>query len=103
MVGKAIARISLLTAAGLWLTAATVSSGVEENLTYQGNKARITVGTIKSKADKCPDEMAAAIGEMLSTALTNTGKFIVLASHEEVAVLADEIELAQSDYVEEGR
>jgi OmpA-OmpF porin, OOP family len=75
---------------------------VEENLTYQGNKARIAVGTIKAKADDCDDEMAAAIGEMLSTALANNDKFIVLASQEEMGELIDEIELGQSEYVEEG-
>jgi OOP family OmpA-OmpF porin len=75
---------------------------VEENLTYQGNKARIAVGTIKSKAGDCDDEMAAAIGEMLSTALANNNKFIVLASQEEMGELVDEIELGQSEYVEEG-
>ncbi|TET96113.1 MAG: hypothetical protein E3J26_01735, partial [Candidatus Zixiibacteriota bacterium] len=78
-------------------------AGVEENLTYQGNKARITVGKIKSKTGKCTYDMAAAVGEMLSTALANNEKFIVLASQEEVAELADEIDLGQSGYVEEGR
>ncbi|RKX29677.1 MAG: hypothetical protein DRP47_01155 [Candidatus Zixiibacteriota bacterium] len=87
---------------GVLLVGTTVAD-VEENLTYQGNKARITVGKIKPKADRCSHDMAASIGEMLSSALTNTGKFIVLASQEEVAELADEIELGQSDYVEEGR
>jgi len=76
---------------------------VEENLTYQGNKARIAVGKIKSKTGKCTYDMAAAVGEMLSTALANNEKFIVLASQEEVAELADEIDLGQSGYVEEGR
>lgn len=78
-------------------------AGVEENLTYQGNKARIVVGKIKSKTGKCTYDMAAAVGEMLSTALANNEKFIVLASQEEVAELADEIDLGQSGYVEEGR
>jgi OOP family OmpA-OmpF porin len=76
---------------------------VEETLTYQGNKARIAVGKIKSKTGKCTYDMAAAVGEMLSTALANNEKFIVLASQEEVAELADEIDLGQSEYVEEGR
>lgn len=80
-----------------------VNAGVQEKLTYQGGKARITVGNIKSKASDCDDEMAASIGEMLSTALANNEKFIVLASQEEVQELADEIELGKSDYVEEGR
>jgi outer membrane protein OmpA-like peptidoglycan-associated protein/curli biogenesis system outer membrane secretion channel CsgG len=79
------------------------SAQVEENLTYQGNKARITVGKIKPKAKKCSNDIAAAIGEMLSTALTNNPKFIVLASQEEVDELIDEIELGKSGYVEEGR
>ncbi|MEA3297516.1 MAG: CsgG/HfaB family protein [candidate division Zixibacteria bacterium] len=74
-----------------------------DNLIYQGNKARITVGKIKPKASKCSRDMGAAIGEMLSTSLANTGKFITLASQEEIDELADEIELGQSGYVEEGR
>ena len=80
-----------------------VAADVEETLTYQGNKARITVGKIKPKADKCTYDMAAAVGEMLSTALANNEKFIVLASQEEVAELADEIDLGQSGYVEQGK
>ncbi len=76
---------------------------VEDNLTYQGNKARITVGKIKSKARKCGNDLAASVGEMLSTALTNNEKFIVLASQEEVEELADEIDFAESGYAEEGR
>ncbi len=79
------------------------TADVEETLTYQGNKARITVGKIKPKADRCSYDVAAAVGEMLSTALANNEKFIVLASQEEVEELADEIDLAQSGYVEEGR
>ncbi|MBU0985268.1 MAG: OmpA family protein [candidate division Zixibacteria bacterium] len=92
---------------GLLLILTLVCGGavadVEETLTYQGNRARIAVGTIKPKADRCTRDMAAAIGEMLSTTLVNTEKFIVLASQEEVGELADEIDLAQSGYVEEGR
>ncbi len=93
----------LLFALAVFLLSGVVAAGVEENLTYQGNKARITVGKIKPKASKCSSEIAAAIGEMLSTSLTNTGKFIVLASQEEVAELAEEIDFAQSGYVEAGK
>lgn len=85
------------------LCGTALASDVEDNLTYQGAKARVVVGNIKAKADQCSNEMASAIGEMLSTALTNTGKFIVLASQEEVAELAEEIDFAQSGYVEEGK
>lgn len=75
----------------------------EEIVNYQGNKARITVGKIKSKASKCSSTMARGIGEMLSTALTNSDNFIVLANKEEVGELIDEIDLGESGYVEEGR
>ncbi|MCD6250525.1 MAG: OmpA family protein [candidate division Zixibacteria bacterium] len=88
----------------LVLVAGSVVAGdIEENLTYQGDKARIMVGTFKSKASDCDYGMAAAIGEMLSTALVNTDKFVVLASHEEVGELAEEIEFAQSEYAEAGQ
>ncbi|SYZ72402.1 exported hypothetical protein [Candidatus Zixiibacteriota bacterium] len=87
----------------LILLAVAVSAGVNEKVTYQGNKARIAVGTIKSKAADCDDEMAASIGEMLSTALANEEKFIVLASQEEVGELKEEIEMAESGDVEEGK
>lgn len=79
------------------------AGNVEDNLTYQGNKARITVGKIKNKASGCSGQKAKAIGEMLSTALANDPKFIVLASGEEVDELIDEINFGQSGYVEEGR
>lgn len=74
-----------------------------DDVTYQGNKARITVGKIKTKASKCPWDLAESIGEMISTSLANNDKFIVLASQEEVDELIDEIDLGQSGYVEEGR
>lgn len=61
------------------------------------------MGKIKSKASKCSSTMARGIGEMLSTALTNSDNFIVLANKEEVDELIDEIDLGQSGYVEEGR
>jgi len=74
-----------------------------DDITYQGNKARISVGNIKDKASGISAQEASAVGEMLSTALVNTGKYIVLASQEEVGELIDEIDLGQSGYVEEGR
>lgn len=90
----------LLTCIILWFGLAFGDMG--DKVTYQGNKARITVGIIKSKAD-CSSDEAEAIGEMLSTALTNNERFIVLASQEEVDELIGEIELGESEYVEEGR
>lgn len=83
--------------------AAVFASDIEDNLTYQGDKARILVGTIKSKANQCSYAMAASIGEMLSSTLVNTGRFIVLASHEEVGELAEELAFSESEYAESGQ
>ncbi len=74
-----------------------------EKLTYQGNKARIVVGSVKDKADGCSYEVAEAMGEMLSTALAQNDKFIVLAGKDETGELMDEIDFGESGYVEEGR
>ena len=98
-VGSLAAATALL---GL-LAAGTAVAGAKDRLTEQNNKCRIVVGTIKSNADQCDWSMAAAIGQMLSTALANEDRFIVLASQDEVAELAGEIELAESGMVEEGR
>jgi len=95
--------IIMVIALALFVGYVSAVADVEETAKYQGNKARITVGKIKPKARKCSNDMAAAIGEMLSTALANTDRFIVLASQEEVKELAEEINLGQSGYVEEGR
>jgi OOP family OmpA-OmpF porin len=76
---------------------------MNETVAYQGNKARVAVGKIKDKARGCSWEVAQAVGEMLSTALTNSGRFIVLASQEEVDELIEEIDFGQSGYAEEGR
>ncbi|MDH5432605.1 MAG: CsgG/HfaB family protein [Gammaproteobacteria bacterium] len=80
----------------------TRAASIEENLTYQGNKARIVVGTIKSKAAQCSTSMANSIGEMLSTSLSNVGNLIVLANQDEVAELAEELQMVNSGYVEQG-
>jgi len=93
----------LLAALGVFLLGSMTMADVEEKLTYQGDKARIAVGIIKDKADGCTWQLAEAVGEMLSTALANDPKFIVLASGEETDGLIDEIDFGQSGYVEEGR
>jgi len=100
---RCLTIVCTLVVCALLLIPAGIRADVKENLTYQGGKARIAVGNIKSKASDCSYDMAAAIGEMLSTALVNTDRFIVLASQEETAELAEEIDFAQSGYVEEGR
>jgi OOP family OmpA-OmpF porin len=48
----------------------------------QGTKARIRIGQMSASANQCTFEMAEAIGNMLSTALVNTNKFIVFSSQD---------------------
>ena len=87
----------------VWVAALAQAGSIEEKLTYQGNKARIAVGRIKSKASKCTYRMAESLGEMLSTALTNNDRFIVLASGEDLAEIAQEVQFGQSGMVEKGK
>ena len=99
---QTILRLLVVAVLAVSLLAGHLPADINETAGYQGNKARITIGKIKDKAQGCSWEIAAAVGEMLSTALTNSGRFIVLASQEEVGELIDEIDLGQSGYVEEG-
>lgn len=102
MSGSSVSRFSFVLIATIIFCFSQAIGDMGDKVTYQGNKARITVGTIKSKAD-CSSDEASAIGEMLSTALANNERFIVLASQEEVDELIEEIDLGESEYVEEGR
>ncbi len=59
-----------------------VSHKAEAAAAGQGTKARIRIGQMNTSADYCTYEMAEAIGNMLSTALVNTNKFIVFSSQD---------------------
>ncbi len=85
------------------LVGSVLAESIEDKLTYQGNRARISVGRIKTKANRCSGTMASSFGEMLSTALTNNPRFIVLASGEDLGEIMDEIRFAQGGAVEEGK
>ena len=37
-----------------FLIGSVMAESIEDKLTYQGNKARISVGRIKTKASRCP-------------------------------------------------
>jgi OmpA-OmpF porin, OOP family len=100
---RTVGILAVATALLCLLAAGSAAAGTQDRLTEQNNKCRIVVGQIKSDAGQCDGSMAAAIGQMLSTALANEDRFIVLASQEEVAELAGEIELSESGMVEEGR
>lgn len=80
---------SLIVACFLLFSLVSVLAATEEKDSSQGNKARLMVGKIESGAGKCSDDMADAIGEMLSTALVNTDRFIVLASQEKGGLPTD--------------
>ncbi len=85
------------------LVGSVLAESMEDKLTYQGNKARISVGRIKTKANNCSGTMASSFGEMLSTALTNNPRFIVLASGEDLGEIMDEIRFAEGGAVEAGK
>ncbi len=53
----------------------------------QGDKARITVGAIESKDNKCSSSAAAAFGEMLSSALANTNRFVLFIDGERAEIM----------------
>jgi OOP family OmpA-OmpF porin len=80
---KNLKRLAILIAVLVLVVGrASILVGAEGTDSKQGNKARIEVGKIISKVGECSNEMAAAIGEMLSVALANTDKFIVLSGQE---------------------
>ncbi len=54
------------------------SSRANEGEGHQDHKARIAVGEITSSTGKCTSGMTSAVGDLLSTALANTQRFVVL-------------------------
>lgn len=84
-------------------TVQTTGPTVQEVLTYQGPKARIAVGRFTCKAAKCTYEIGEGLADMLATALFRTGRFIVLERGEGLKAIQEELELAQSGYVEAGK
>ncbi len=71
----------LITILPVFLPLAGAAAGwnVLEAQAEQGDKARIAVTEVTSKAGDCSSAMASAIGDMLATALANTRRFVVLA------------------------
>ena len=78
------------------------SSGptVEQTIKYEGPKARIAVANFKCKAAKCSGEIGSGIADMLTTALFQTGKFIVLERGEGLEAIQKELNLSSSGYVQ---
>ena len=81
------------------------SSGptVEQSIKYEGPKARIAVANFKCKAAKCSGEIGSGIADMLTTALFQTGKFIVLERGEGLKAIQSELNLSSSGYVQKGK
>ncbi len=102
-----VSKVLLLAVAALLISACTetttnVQTGgptVQEVLTYQGPKARIAVASFKCKAAKCGGHIGDGLADMLATALFRTGRFIVLERGEGFEEIKKELELAQSEYV----
>ena len=75
----------------------TSNQNVNEIVKYKGAKARIAVASFKCKAAKCNGEIGSGIADMLTTALFNSGKFIVIErSNEGFSAVERELQLSQS-------
>lgn len=87
-------------------TSTTVTNSgpsVAEVATYQGPRARIAVSTFECKAAKCGRDIGDGLSDMLTTALFQSNRFIVLESQSSLGAVLDELDFAQSGYVEEGK
>jgi len=74
----------------------TSSQNINEIAKYKGPKARIAVASFKCKAAKCNGAIGSGIADMLTTALFNSGKFIVLErSKEGFGSVEKELQLSQ--------
>ena len=84
-------------------------TSLNDTAAYQGPKARIAVSEFTCKAAKCsqPYNIGRGLADMLTTALVQSGRFIVLESvngqGSNMKAVMDELEFTQSGYVEEGK
>jgi len=71
----------------------TSNQNINEIVKYKGPKARIAVASFKCKAAKCNGQIGSGIADMLTTALFNSGKFIVLERGEGLEAIEREYNL----------
>ncbi|GAX87066.1 conserved hypothetical protein [Lebetimonas natsushimae] len=71
----------------------TSGQNINEIAKYHGPKARIAVASFKCKAAKCNGEIGTGIADMLTTALFNSGRFIVLERGEGLEAIEKEYNL----------
>jgi len=76
---------------------------IQQALTYQGPRARIAIASFKCKAAKCSGEIGDGLADMLSTALFQSGRFVVLERGEGLKAIQEELNLGQSGYVQQGK
>ncbi|RLB02449.1 MAG: hypothetical protein DRG55_02930 [Deltaproteobacteria bacterium] len=98
----AIGLVAILAACGPEISTNVQTSGptVQEVITYEGPKARIAVASFRCKAAKCSGEIGEGLADMLATSLFRTGRFIVLERGEGLRAIQEELNLAQSGYVQ---
>ncbi len=103
--GLILALVVSLGACGPEISTTVQTSGptVQQALTYQGPRARIAVASFKCKAAKCNGEIGSGLADMLSTALFQTGRFVVLERGEGLKAIQEELNLGQSGYVQQGK
>ncbi|HEC97333.1 MAG TPA: hypothetical protein ENI58_04155 [Nitrospirae bacterium] len=75
---------------------------LQQTLTYNGPKARITVARIKCKAARCTGAIGDGLRDMLISGLFKTTRFVVVGGRKELREIKEEIGLARSGYVKEG-
>jgi len=94
--------LMIISACGPEISTTVQTSGptVQQALTYQGPKARIAVGKFTCKAAKCSGAIGDGLSDMLSTALFQTGRFVVLERGEGLKAVQEELNLGQSGYVQ---
>ncbi len=88
------------TTTGVTTKVETTQKTVTEVLKYQGPKARIAVARFDCKAAKCYGRIGDGVRDMLIDALVKSGRFIVLERGEGLSTLKEELNLAESGYVQ---
>jgi curli biogenesis system outer membrane secretion channel CsgG len=79
----------------------TTQKDITQIAKYQGPKARIAVARFECKAAKCYRDIGDGLKDMLIDALLQTDRFIVLERGEGFEALKEEIDLAQSGYIQQ--
>lgn len=90
----------LLTGCAAKTTTTAQSSGppMNEAASYDGPKARVTVASLECRATNCSNRIGSGMSDMLSTALFQSNRFIVLERGQGLEEVKSEIDLGDSEY-----